>query len=131
MTALLVDPLNCLNVYYETSSGVFRSGDGGNTWSQIYTSGGGGFAVDGVNPQTFYVGTTNGMAMYTASPPPAVSLTPTPAPAPVPTAGPCVFILGFQTLQALDPTDVGACVENQAYAANGDGQQHTTLGLLA
>src|SRR5579862_2812290 len=69
MTALLVDPLNGLNVYYETSSGVFRSGDGGNTWSQIYTSGGGGFAVDGVNPQTYYVGTTNGMAIYTAAPP--------------------------------------------------------------
>jgi photosystem II stability/assembly factor-like uncharacterized protein len=129
MTALMVDPLNGLNVYYETANGVFRSGDGGNTWTQIYTSGGGGFAVDGVNPQTFYIGTTNGMAMYTAAPPPAVAATATPAPGP--TAGPCQFILGFATLHNLDPTDVGDCVDNQTFAANGDAQQHTTNGLLA
>ncbi|MGH2520128.1 MAG: hypothetical protein ACRDF8_10020, partial [Chloroflexota bacterium] len=42
----------------------------------------------------------------------------------------CQFILGFQTLQALDPTDVGNCTDNQAYAANGDALQHTSNGLL-
>ncbi|MFI5267746.1 MAG: WD40/YVTN/BNR-like repeat-containing protein [Chloroflexota bacterium] len=128
MTGLVVDPLNGLNVYYETASGVFRSGDGGNTFSQIYTSGGGGFAVDGVNPQTFYVGTTSGLALYTAAPPPAVAAaTPTPAP----TAGPCQFVLGFATLQSLATADVGTCTDSQAYAANGDAQQHTSNGLLA
>ncbi|HUZ78241.1 MAG TPA: hypothetical protein VMV93_11740 [Chloroflexota bacterium] len=127
MTALAVDPLNGLNVYYETQNGVFRSSDGGNTFAQIYTGGGGGFAVDGVNPQTFYIGTSNGMALYTAAPPPAIAATATPAAA---TAGPCQFILGFQTLQSLDPTDVGNCTDNQAYAANGDALQHTSNGLL-
>jgi photosystem II stability/assembly factor-like uncharacterized protein len=128
MTALVVDPLNGLNVYYETSNGVFRSGDGGNTFAQIYTGGGGGFAVDGVNPQTFYVGTTSGMALYTAAPPPAVQPTPAATPAP---AGPCTFILGFATIQGLDSSDIGTCVDNQAFAANGDAQQHTSNGLLA
>ena len=127
MTALMVDPLNGQNVYYETSNAVWRSGDGGNTFTQIYTNGGGGFAVDGVNPQTFYIGTTSGMALYTAAPPPAVQATPTPAP----TAGPCTFILGFATIQGLDPTDIGSCTENQSFAANGDAQQHTSNGLLA
>jgi hypothetical protein len=130
MSALVVDPLNGLNVYYETTSGVFRSGDGGNTFSQIYTSGGGGFAVDGVNPQTYYIGTTAGLALYTAAPPPAVAAA-TATPVPAPTAGPCQFVLGFATLQSLDATDVGSCTENQAFAANGDAQQHTSNGLLA
>jgi hypothetical protein len=129
MTGLVVDPLNGLNVYYETANGVFRSGDGGNSFAQIYTSGGGGFAVDGVNPQTFYIGTNSGLALYTAAPPPAV--TPTPTPAPQPAAGPCQFILGFATLQTLDAADVGTCIDNQAFAANGDAQQHTSKGLLA
>jgi hypothetical protein len=77
LTALAVDPLNGLNVYYENNNGVYRSGDGGNTFTQIYTSGGGGFAVDSVNPQTLYVGLTNGLAAYTAAPPPAVGGTTT------------------------------------------------------
>ncbi len=46
-------------------------------------------------------------------------------------AGPCQFVLGFQTLHSLDATDIGDCVENQAYQPNGDAQQHTTKGLLA
>jgi len=133
MSALVVDPLNGLNVYYETQNGVYRSGDGGNTFSQIYTSGGGGFAVDGVNPQTFYVGTTSGIALYTAAPPPAITPTPVATATPVPAAvpAPCQFILGFQTLQLMDPADVGACVDNQTFASNGDALQHTTTGLLA
>ena len=45
-------------------------------------------------------------------------------------AGSCQFILGFATLHSLDPADVGNCVDNQAFAANGDAQQHTTKGLL-
>src|SRR5579883_1193003 len=130
MYALVVDPLNPLNVYYETANGVYRSGDGANTFTQIYTSGGGGFAVDGVNPQTFYVGTNNGLALYTAAPPPAVGATATPAPAATATSGPCQFVLGFQTLQAMDPNDVGSCTDNQAYAANGDAVQHTSNGML-
>lgn len=46
-------------------------------------------------------------------------------------AGPvCQFILGFQTLHGLDSSVVGACLDNQAFAANGDAVQHTTNGLL-
>ena len=44
---------------------------------------------------------------------------------------PCQFILGFQTLRDLDPNDIGNCVDNQAFAANGDAQQHTSKGLMA
>lgn len=43
----------------------------------------------------------------------------------------CQFVLGFKTLHDLDSTDVGNCVDNQAYATNGDAQQHTTKGLMA
>jgi len=43
---------------------------------------------------------------------------------------PCEFNLGFRTLHDLDTTDVGACLDNQAFAANGDSVQHTTMGLM-
>ena len=43
----------------------------------------------------------------------------------------CQFILGFATLQGLDPVDVGTCLDNQVFAGNGDAQQHTTNGLMA
>ena len=47
----------------------------------------------------------------------------------------CEFILGFATLKAaLDevegPQKVGACLENQRFAANGNAEQRTTGGLL-
>lgn len=42
----------------------------------------------------------------------------------------CHYMLGFQALHQLDPADVGGCLDNQAFAANGDAQQHTTKGLL-
>ena len=42
----------------------------------------------------------------------------------------CQFVLGFKTLQDLAPSDVGDCVEDEAYADNGDAQQHTTKGLM-
>ncbi|GEM_PF-3370943 len=42
----------------------------------------------------------------------------------------CDFILGFKTLHELVPADVGGCLDNQAFAANGDALQHTTGGLL-
>jgi plastocyanin len=43
----------------------------------------------------------------------------------------CQFILGFKTLHDLDPQDIGDCIDNQAFASNGDAQQHTTKGLMA
>ncbi|HLG72802.1 MAG TPA: hypothetical protein VK009_20475 [Chloroflexota bacterium] len=43
---------------------------------------------------------------------------------------PCQFVLGFQALHDADPTDVGDCTDNQAFAANGDAMQHTTNGLM-
>src|SRR5712692_7157415 len=46
-------------------------------------------------------------------------------------AAPCQFILGFQALHDLAPADVGDCTDNQAFAPNGDAQQHTTRGLMA
>jgi plastocyanin len=45
-------------------------------------------------------------------------------------AASCQFILGFKTLHDLDPQDIGDCTDNQAFAANGDAQQHTTKGLM-
>ncbi len=42
----------------------------------------------------------------------------------------CQFVLGFQTLHDLDAADVGECVDNQSFAANGDALQHTTRGLM-
>ncbi len=41
----------------------------------------------------------------------------------------CTFVLGFATMAQLVP-QVGQCLENQHYAANGDAQQTTTGGLL-
>ncbi len=46
-------------------------------------------------------------------------------------AAPCQFVLGFEALHALAPTDIGDCTENQSFASNGDAQQHTTRGLMA
>jgi hypothetical protein len=43
----------------------------------------------------------------------------------------CQFILGFKTLHDLAPAEIGDCTDNQAYAGNGDAQQHTTKGLMA
>ena len=43
----------------------------------------------------------------------------------------CQFVLGFKSLHDLDPTDIGDCQDNQAFAANGDAQQHTARGLMA
>ncbi len=47
----------------------------------------------------------------------------------------CEFILGFATLKAAideaeGPEKVGACLENQRFAANGNAEQRTTGGLL-
>lgn len=53
------------------------------------------------------------------------------APAAAHAAPACQFILGFKTLHDLDPVDVGDCVDDQAFAANGDAQQRTTKGLMA
>lgn len=51
-------------------------------------------------------------------------------PAFVQAAPTCQYILGFKTLHDLAPTEVGNCLDNQAFAANGDALQHTTNGLL-
>ncbi len=48
--------------------------------------------------------------------------------APAPQA--CQYILGFKTLHDLDATDVGDCLDNQAFAGNGDAQEHTAKGLM-
>lgn len=42
----------------------------------------------------------------------------------------CQFVLGFKTLHDMIPNIVGNCVTNEEHAANGDGLQHTTNGLL-
>ena len=55
----------------------------------------------------------------------------TAAPALAQSAPTCQYILGFATLHSLDATDTGDCLDNQAFAANGDAQQHTTNGLMA
>jgi plastocyanin len=51
-----------------------------------------------------------------------VTSTPPSAAAPAAPAapGPCQFILGFATLHGLDPQDIGDCIDNQAFAPNGD-----------
>jgi hypothetical protein len=46
-------------------------------------------------------------------------------------AADCQFILGFKTLHDALPDIVGDCIDNQAFAPNGDAQQHTIKGLLA
>jgi hypothetical protein len=46
-------------------------------------------------------------------------------------AAACQYILGFKTLHDAIPDIVGDCADNQAFAPNGDAQQHTTKGLLA
>lgn len=50
--------------------------------------------------------------------------------APANAAG-CRFVLGFATLAAALPNQVGLCVEEESHASNGDALQHTsTAGLL-
>jgi len=46
-------------------------------------------------------------------------------------AASCQFMLGFQTLHSLDPSDSGDCVNNQYLGnPNGDQWQNTTKGLM-
>ena len=60
----------------------------------------------------------------------AVSLLAPAAPLTAQAAG-CAFHLGFATLAAMIPTDVGTCLEDENHnPLNGDGLQHTTGGLL-
>lgn len=42
----------------------------------------------------------------------------------------CEFVGGFKALHSLDTRDVGDCVNNQGYVANGDAQQLTARGML-
>ncbi len=49
---------------------------------------------------------------------------------PAASAADCQFMLGFKTQRDAIPNVVGDCLENQAFAANGDALQHTTHGLL-
>jgi len=44
---------------------------------------------------------------------------------------PCQFVLGFKALHDLNLNDIGDCTDNQAFASNGDAQQHTSKGLMA
>jgi len=60
----------------------------------------------------------------------ALAIASTPAGALAQGAG-CQFILGFKALHDLDPQDIGACADDQAFAPNGDAQQHTANGLMA
>ena len=57
-------------------------------------------------------------------------LTTRPAAAAAPSSS-CQFVLGFAALHDADPPAVGACTDNQTFAANGDSIQHTTRGMLA
>ncbi|MFI5266665.1 MAG: CAP domain-containing protein, partial [Chloroflexota bacterium] len=43
----------------------------------------------------------------------------------------CVMGQGFKSLHDMAPAAVGECLDSQAFATNGDAQQHTTKGLLA
>ncbi len=73
------------------------------------------------------VASSSGISL-TAAPASAIPAPVAPAPAAV---GACQYILGFKSLHDLDVSDTGDCTENQAFAANGDAQQHTTAGLMA
>ena len=57
----------------------------------------------------------------------AVGLVVSPAPA---SAADCEFVLGFKALHDLIPATAGDCREDEHHAANGDGLQATTGGLL-
>lgn len=49
----------------------------------------------------------------------------------VQSASPCEFVLGFKAMHDLIPSVVGDCLDAETHvAANGDGLQHTTGGLL-
>jgi hypothetical protein len=50
--------------------------------------------------------------------------------APAEQAQNCQFVLGFATLHNLIPNVVGNCLSNEQHAANGDGLQPTTKGLM-
>jgi hypothetical protein len=43
---------------------------------------------------------------------------------------PCQYVLGFETLHNLAPDNIGNCLDNQAFANNGDALQHTAKGLM-
>ena len=72
------------------------------------------------------VGTRQGADPHGAAPAAAASLSVFPFQAPT-----CRFVLGFQTLHALIPAQVGACRDEEHYdTASGETVQHTAGGLL-
>lgn len=46
-------------------------------------------------------------------------------------SAPCQFVLGFRDLHELVPAEIGDCQDDEAFAPNGDAQQHTANGLMA
>ena len=64
-TALTVSPADESVVFASTSCGVFRTADGGNTWSAVtmadQSSGGGAVTVDPSNPSRVYMAGTDGV----------------------------------------------------------------------
>jgi hypothetical protein len=124
---------NPLSGRQNTFQAVYQSGQGSplriqlfNYWSKPVT-----FTLD--HSGLMYGDTYNANALMLATPP-ASSAPAAAAPAQAaaaPQAGPCQFVLGFKTLHDLDPGDIGDCIENQAFAPNGDAQQHSTKGLMA
>jgi hypothetical protein len=68
------------------------------------------------------------LAVNASGPPPLASVAPTPT---YQSGGAnCSYALGFKSLFDMIPATIGACVDNEAHAANGDALQHSTRGLL-
>jgi CSLREA domain-containing protein len=64
--ALLVDPRNAAVAWMATHyDGVYKTTDGGDSWSRATREGALAFALDPVQPDSFYVGTYHGIAKTT------------------------------------------------------------------
>lgn len=65
-TAIVFDPVTPANVYAATTLGLFKSGDGGQTWSQTGNAGVPFYclAVDPTTPKTLYAGDSTGSGIW-------------------------------------------------------------------
>ncbi len=77
VSSVAVDPLNDANVFYVSSSGLYRSTNGGSSFTKVAEHNAGPVRLDNANPQTIYVG-GQGIKSYTGNLATISLVTPTP-----------------------------------------------------
>ena len=137
ISSIVWDGANDFNAYYTSTSGLYASHNQGATFNWVSNAGASGPVALMSSPSRIIVGGAHGVGVFDLSTGAAIPTSPPAGNSPAPgsgataaSAGPCQYILGFATLHTLIPTQMGSCVDNQVFSANGDAVQHSRNGLL-